>query len=117
MGMLLSVAYIHAQDVVHRDIKLQNFLFEDKDYKQIKLIDFGFSRYWTSNKKMKLGCGTLSYMAPELLDGAYTNKCDIWSLGVCVYILLVGTMPFGDGAEAQVMENIRQGAYDKATPL
>jgi calcium-dependent protein kinase len=106
--MLLAVNYIHSHGIVHRDIKLENFLYEKKDSNHLKLIDFGFSKIWEPNTKMALSCGTLAYVAPEVLDKSYTNKCDLWSLGVVIFILLVGYMPFA-GSESHQVQMIKAG--------
>jgi len=106
--MLLAVNYIHSHGIVHRDIKLENFLYEKKDSNDLKLIDFGFSKIWEPNTKMALSCGTLAYVAPEVLGKSYTSKCDLWSLGVVIFILLVGYMPFA-GSESHQVEMIKQG--------
>merc|ERR1719230_1397746 len=108
--MLLSINYIHSQSIVHRDLKLENFLYEKKDGNHLKLIDFGFSKVWQRNTKMDLSCGTLSYVAPEVLEKDYTSQCDLWSLGVIVFILLVGYMPF-HGTEGSQIKNIKAGSY------
>jgi len=92
--MLLAINYIHNRGVVHRDLKLENFLFEAKDSDHIKLIDFGLGKVWSPNRKMKAQLGTLAYLAPEVFLKSYTSKCDLWSLGVIVWVLLVGYMPF-----------------------
>lgn len=110
--MLLAVNYIHSHGVVHRDIKLENFLYETKEGDHLKLIDFGFSKIWSPNTKMRASCGTLAYVAPEVLSQNYTSKCDLWSLGVVTFILLLGHMPF-DGSEEVQMKNIREGNYKK----
>jgi len=108
--ILLAVNYVHKKDIVHRDIKLENFMYDSKAYEHLKLIDFGFSRF-THNKRMKLGCGTLAYMAPEVLGESYTMKCDIWSVGVVVFILLMGYMPFS-GDNEEVHDAIVKGKYN-----
>uniref|UniRef100_A0A7S4PVE9 Calmodulin n=1 Tax=Alexandrium monilatum TaxID=311494 RepID=A0A7S4PVE9_9DINO len=108
--MLLAVKYIHTHNVVHRDIKLENFLYESEKSNHLKLIDFGFSKLWKKNTKMELSCGTLAYVAPEVIDQSYTSQCDMWSLGVTVFILLFGYMPFS-GSEDQQIRNIKAGKY------
>merc|ERR1712048_298793 len=110
--MLLAVNYIHSKNVVHRDLKLENFLYESKNTDHLKLIDFGFSKIWEKNTKMELSCGTLSYVAPEVLKKSYTSQCDMWSLGVIVFILLVGYMPFSGDDEVQ-FAHIKAGRYKK----
>lgn len=106
--MLLAIAYIHSHNIVHRDIKLENFLYDKKDSDHMKLIDFGFSKVWEPNTKMCLSCGTLAYVAPEVLGKSYDSQCDMWSLGVVVFILLVGYMPFS-GSEQNQMKHIKAG--------
>jgi calcium-dependent protein kinase len=108
--MLLSINYLHSKDIVHRDLKLENFLYEKPDTDHLKLIDFGFSHIWEPNTKMALSCGTLSYVAPEVLKKSYTGKCDLWSLGVILFILLAGYMPFS-GAERVQRKAIEDGNY------
>lgn len=108
--MLLAIRYIHSHNVIHRDIKLENFLYETKENKHIKLIDFGFAKIVDQNSKVSENCGTLHYMAPEVLTGKYNSQCDIWSLGVSVFILLFGRFPFG-GSDRKVKEQIKAGKY------
>jgi len=106
--VLLSVAYLHAQGVVHRDLKLENFLYETEDSDHLKLIDFGFAKFWNQDAKMSQACGSLHYVAPEVLERAYTDKADLWSCGVIAYMLLTGTPPFF-GNDNEVVAKIRAG--------
>jgi calcium-dependent protein kinase len=109
--MLLALNYIHSHGIVHRDIKLENFVYDKKDSSHLKLIDFGFSKMWdpSDQQRMQTKLGTMSYAAPEVLGGSYTSQCDLWSLGVISFILLGGYMPFPSG-EAQI-SNILRGNF------
>jgi calcium-dependent protein kinase len=122
--MLLAVKYLHEKNIVHRDLKLENFLYESKDSEFLKLIDFGFSKIWDKNTKMDVSCGTLSYVAPEVLSKSYTSQCDMWSFGVIVFILLVGYMPFSGREDQEQIRKIKKGEFtvkkakwDKVSPL
>jgi len=108
--MLLAVNYLHGQGVVHRDIKMENFLYDSPSSNHLKMIDFGFSKFCDSRGKMKTQCGTLSYIAPEVLSRNYTPQCDIWSIGVIVYVLLSGRFPF-HGTSNDKMTHIKKGKY------
>lgn len=92
---------MHKREVIHRDIKLDNLMIESmptlvdpqKPW-QIKLIDFGTTMRFEPGKRINQTFGTSYYIAPEVLDGNYNEQCDIWSAGVCLYILLSGAPPF-----------------------
>jgi calcium-dependent protein kinase len=107
--MLLALNYIHSHGIAHRDIKLENFVFDKEDSTHLKLIDFGFS-CMCGQEKMHKCCGTVAYAAPEVLNKNYTSQCDLWSLGVIGFILLSGGMPFF-GPDADQIRNIRNGNF------
>ena len=83
-------------------IRSSNWLYDKKDGQHLKLIDFGLSKFWGTEETMGARVGTLCNMAPEVLEGAYTSQCDMWSLGVMAYTMLCGDMPFSgaNGDEA-----------------
>lgn len=110
--MLQSVSYIHSRGVVHRDLKLENFLYDAPGSDFLKLIDFGFSKFFPNDQKMREAMGTLAYVAPEVLRHRYARgSCDMWSLGVIVFILLSGEMPFHGRTDAETARKIKAGKY------
>lgn len=95
-----------------RDLKPENIVYENKESDIIKIIDFGTSKIFQQNEKMHQKFGTLVYAAPEVLKGSYTEKCDIWSCGVILYILLCGYPPFKGKNEDDLMALIEKGLYN-----
>jgi len=110
--MLLALNYLHSQGIAHRDVKLENFVYDRKGSDHLKLIDFGYSHRWDPNSQasMSRALGTAAYVAPEVRKGSYTSKCDMWSLGVVGYILLSGEMPFG-GSEVEQLRKSGRGEF------
>jgi len=110
--MLSALRHCHEHDVVHRDVKLDNFVYESEaEDAELKLIDFGLSHVAQSGRgeteMMKGRVGTLSYMAPEvLLRKPYAAACDMWSLGVVAFILLSGRRPFHSRDRQEKIERI-----------
>ena len=90
--LLQAVNHCHAQGIIHRDIKPENIMITDNG--SVRLIDFGLSKVNKGDKKLTTIAGTPFYMAPEVLDGNYGAKADIWSLGVLLYVLVSGYLPF-----------------------
>ncbi|KAL6708748.1 hypothetical protein ACN47E_002444 [Coniothyrium glycines] len=95
-----AVSYVHNKSCVHRDLKLENILLDK--HGDVKLVDFGFTReYEGKSNYLQTWCGTICYSAPEMLKGEkYAGeKVDVWSLGIILYALLVGELPFDDDDE------------------
>jgi serine/threonine protein kinase len=114
VGKLMSaVAYMHAHNVCHRDIKFENIMFESNaPDAEIKLIDFGLSKAYSPEKKfMSEGVGTIYTMAPQVLRGVYTSQADNWSIGVVTYMLLSSTKPFYGKKRRHVVNKILNGEY------
>ncbi|KAK4500365.1 hypothetical protein PRZ48_008554 [Zasmidium cellare] len=92
-----AVSYVHGKGCVHRDLKLENILLDK--HENVKLVDFGFTReYQGSTSYLQTWCGTVCYSAPEMLKGEkYAGeKVDVWSLGIILYALLCGELPFDE---------------------
>lgn len=110
--MLLAISYIHNEGVVHRDLKLENFLYDKEGSDFLKLIDFGFSKFYEKDTKMVESLGTVTYVSPEVLAKSYScGSCDLWSFGVIVFVLLSGYMPFAGQADADIIRKIKKGDY------
>ncbi|CAE8602729.1 unnamed protein product, partial [Polarella glacialis] len=81
----------------------------------LKMIDFGLSRRFVPGQPMKTLACTSHYVAPEVLEGQYTESCDLWSLGVSIYVLLCRSLPFAAEGEAEVLRKVRAGSYSQDT--
>ncbi|XP_029349141.1 ribosomal protein S6 kinase alpha-5 isoform X1 [Echeneis naucrates] len=119
--LVSAVSHMHDVGVVHRDLKPENLLFTDEsENSEIKIIDFGFARLKPpDNQLLKTPCFTLQYAAPEILkyDG-YDESCDLWSLGVILYTMLSGQVPFQCQEKSlthtsaeEIMKKIKQGDF------
>ena len=116
----MAVAYLHSRNLCHRDIKADNILMFSQNH--CKLCDFGFCTESRKDKQQTKLCGTLTYLAPEILStyDEVSGKCkydgkrsDVWSLGVLLYLLITKTLPFTGHSETMIEMNIIKGEYPK----
>mmetsp|Transcript_4388 Transcript_4388/g.10292 ORF Transcript_4388/g.10292 Transcript_4388/m.10292 type:complete len:784 (+) Transcript_4388:171-2522(+) len=105
-----ALAYMHSKGIAHRDLKPENILFfDDSKNSLVKIADFGFAKMSGkqrgTRRRMNTALGTQGYSAPEVFIGKdYTEKCDVWSMGVIIYILLCGLPPFIEIDEDEIEE-------------
>ena len=110
--MMSAINYCHSNKIVHRDLKPENLLLATQDENSpIKVIDFGMSRIFNDKQAMFDKVGTAYYISPEVLDGFYDEKCDIWSAGVILYILLCGYPPFNGNDDDEIFESIKKRKF------
>ena len=113
--ILTAVCYCHGMNVIHRDLKPENILIVRRAKNgchPIKIIDFGTAKVFSKGKNENLLIGSSYYIAPEVLSRNYTEKCDLWSCGVIMYILLTGRPPFGGNNDEEIIARIKRGKYD-----
>jgi len=114
-----AINYCHKMHIVHRDLKPENILIVSKDqdgYPIIKVCDFGTSKIFEKGKIERKLVGSSYYIAPEVLKKKYNEKCDLWSCGVIMYILLSARPPFGGEDDNDIMERVAIGEYDLESP-
>jgi len=120
--LIAGVKYLHDIGIVHRDLKLENLLLTKKgDLSTIKIADFGLAKKYAQSQLSTI-CGTPQYVAPEVIRGGstpytYTKKCDLWSCGIILFILLGGYPPFYDESEPKLFRKIRGGKYNMQDPV
>ena len=107
-----AVDFCHEKKIIHRDLKPENVLIESeeearKEFFTVKLIDFGTSDKMKKGQKLDLQVGTPYYTAPEVLNNkGYNEKCDLWSCGVMMYLMLCGKQPFNGENDDEIYEKI-----------
>jgi calcium-dependent protein kinase len=102
-----AVNYLHSMNIAHRDLKPENIMMTGKSNLDLKIIDFGFAINIPPGKYEKRMVGTPYYIAPEVLKRNYNEKCDIWSVGVILYILLCGYPPFNGKNNRELYNEIQ----------
>ena len=113
--ILKAVCYCHSMNVIHRDLKPENILIVKRSKNgchPIKIIDFGTATIFSKDKKENSVIGSSYYIAPEVLSRNYTEKCDMWSCGVIMYILLTGKPPFGGINDEEILSKVKKGKFD-----
>jgi calcium-dependent protein kinase len=110
--LLSALLYLHNQNISHRDIKPENFMLSKKgDIKGIKMIDFGLSKNYSGLQAMQTMSGSPYYIAPEVFLKNYNHKIDTWSMGVVLYIMLSGKVPFPGKTELEIINNVLKGEF------
>lgn len=110
-SILSVIKYLHGRDIIYRDLKLENMLYDGND---VKLMDFSLAVKNSKHKAQKDIVGSPYYIAPEVLNGKYDKRCDIWSFGILAYIMMVGKAPFEGAGTAQILDNVltKEPDYD-----
>ena len=119
-----GLCYLHDNHILHRDLKLENIMISEiekdlssnYDFFWIKIIDFGTAKIFKKSKNERTVVGSSYYIAPEVLKQKYNEKCDTWSVGVILYMLIVGRAPFDGKTDEEIIENIKKGKYNKKHP-
>mmetsp|Transcript_28789 Transcript_28789/g.45341 ORF Transcript_28789/g.45341 Transcript_28789/m.45341 type:complete len:712 (+) Transcript_28789:186-2321(+) len=112
-GLIEGVKYLHERKIAHRDLKPQNLLLETSDDNTfVKICDFGFAKRVHVPQSLTTLCGSKHYVAPELLKNhPYDESCDMWSVGVIIYFLLAGHLPFNKRHQQELFQIIRLGKF------
>ena len=116
-----GLVYLHEKKILHRDLKLENIMVAEtekdiitgEEYFWIKIIDFGTAKIFERNRAEKSVIGSSYYIAPEVLNRRYNEKCDTWSIGVILYMSLVGSAPFDGKTDDEIIDRIKIGKYNK----
>jgi serine/threonine protein kinase len=102
----IAIGYLHLKGIVHRDLKLENILLDEKGY--IKIIDFGLAKMLGDNEESMSFCGTPEYLAPEMVSHSGHDKgVDWWALGILIYEMLFGFTPFFNKSREQLLKKIQ----------
>eukprot|EP00388_Colpodella_angusta_P024410 GDKJ01063917.1.p1 GENE.GDKJ01063917.1~~GDKJ01063917.1.p1 ORF type:complete len:1157 (+),score=269.35 GDKJ01063917.1:1-3471(+) len=113
--VLQALQYLHENKIVHRDLKPENIILESKQPDApIRVIDFGTASMAAKHSTV---VGTPYYIAPEVIKQNYDSKCDIWSVGVILYILLSGRPPFFGDSERKILAAVQVGKYSFRDPV
>lgn len=111
--LLSSINYCHSLGITHRDLKPENILISEKgSLMNIKVTDFGTAQLIDKDQTLHVMIGSSYYMAPEVLQRNYNNKCDLWSCGVILYMMITFTPPFSGNSENEIYKNIIKGEYN-----
>lgn len=104
-----AINYLHSFGITHRDVKLDNYLLttSDQESNDLKLIDFGFATRFRE-KRLNSTVGTPYYVAPEVLSKNYSKECDVWSLGVLLYMMVFAEPPFKGRNNAMIFEQVKR---------
>ena len=111
-----AINYCHSINIIHRDLKPENILIDsinqNTGFLTIKIIDFGTAKIYEKNKNENKIIGSSYYIAPEVLEKNYNEKCDMWSCGVILYTLLSGKLPFTGRKQGEILRKILLGKYN-----
>ena len=111
-----AINYCHGMNIIHRDLKPENILivnrYKNNYYPNVKICDFGMAKMIHKNQDENKFVGTIYYVAPEVIQKKYNEKCDLWSCGVIMYIMLSRKPPFGGEGANEIMANIQKGTLD-----
>ena len=115
--ILTGISYLHFLGIVHRDLKPENILLNEIDGEvSVKIIDFDTAARLNEQGTISGIVGTAYYMAPDLLNGEYNEKCDIWSIGIILFNLLTGSMPYSGLSNHSIISNIKKNQLSLNCP-
>lgn len=110
--LMSGVSYLHSKGIAHRDLKPSNILLDDQN--NIKITDFGLGSFFAESNKLRTPCGSPCFAAPEVISGHpyHPEPYDMWGLGVVLYNLLSGKLPFDEATRTELYAKIKSTQYD-----